>query len=115
MIDTHCHLTDPRLFSQLDGVILRARVVGVVRMITVGTELRDARAAIELCRGQMDVVRCAVGIHPNYSQEAAVADVADNKDRPGSPGVVGFLASAWKPTTGLPARSCFHLSKGGFP
>src|SRR5437899_12266967 len=34
------------------------------------------------------------------SAEAAAADVAGNKDRPGSPGVVGFLASAWKPTTG---------------
>jgi TatD DNase family protein len=74
MIDTHCHLTDPRLSGQLEDVIERARVAGVARMITVGTDLEDDRAAIALCRGR-DNVRCAVGIHPNYTQHATLADV----------------------------------------
>jgi TatD DNase family protein len=74
MIDTHCHLTDPRLLEQLEGVITRARAAGVTRMITIGTDVEDARAAIALCRGREDV-RCAVGIHPNYTQEATLADV----------------------------------------
>ena len=74
MIDTHCHLTDPRLAGQLGDVIERARVAGVTRMITIGTDLEDARAAIALCRGR-DNVRCAVGIHPNYTQDATLADV----------------------------------------
>jgi TatD DNase family protein len=74
MIDTHCHLTDPRLAGQLGDVIERARVAGVTRMITIGTDLEDGRAAIALCRGR-DNVRCAVGIHPNYTQDATLADV----------------------------------------
>jgi TatD DNase family protein len=74
MIDTHCHLTDPRLSEQLDDVIERARGAGVARMITVGTDLEDDRAAIALCRGREDV-RCVVGIHPNYTQDATLADV----------------------------------------
>jgi TatD DNase family protein len=74
MIDTHCHLTDPRLSGQLEDVIERARVAGVARMITVGTDLEDDRAAIEMCRGRANV-RCAVGIHPNYTQHATLADV----------------------------------------
>jgi TatD DNase family protein len=74
MIDTHCHLTDPRLSGQLEDVIERARVAGVARMITVGTDLEDDRAAIALCRGRANV-RCAVGIHPNYTQHATLADV----------------------------------------
>jgi TatD DNase family protein len=74
MIDTHCHLTDPRLSGQLEDVIERARVAGVARMITVGTDLADDRAAIALCRGRANV-RCAVGIHPNYTQHATLADV----------------------------------------
>lgn len=74
MIDTHCHLTDPRLAGQLGDVIERARVAGVMRMITIGTNVADARAAIALCRGR-DNVRCAVGIHPNYTQDATLADV----------------------------------------
>jgi TatD DNase family protein len=90
LIDTHCHLTDPRLFSQLEEVILRARGVGVVRMITVGTDLLDGRAAIELCRSRPEVVRCSVGIHPNYSQEASVADVASLRELQGEPCVVAL-------------------------
>ena len=90
MVDTHCHLTDPRLFSQLEEVVLRARSVGVARMITVGTDLGDARAAIDLCRGRADAVRCSVGIHPNYSQEASVSDVARLRELQGEPCVVAL-------------------------
>ena len=74
MIDTHCHLTDGRLYEQLGGVLARARAAGVTRMITIGTNVEDARRAIELCRGRDDV-RCAIGIHPNYTQDATLEDV----------------------------------------
>ena len=55
MIDTHCHLTDPRLGSQLEDVLARARAAGVTRFITIGTGLGDDEAAIALCRGRHDV------------------------------------------------------------
>jgi TatD DNase family protein len=74
MIDTHCHLTDPRLLEQLDAVIDRARAAGVTRMITIGTDIDGARAAIALCTGR-DNLRCVVGIHPNYTQDATLDDV----------------------------------------
>ncbi len=64
MIDTHCHLTDPRLFAQLEQVLARARAAGVERMITIGTNIEDDQAAVRLCAGR-DNLRCAVGIHPN--------------------------------------------------
>lgn len=68
MIDSHCHLTDPRLFAQLDDVIARARTANVRRMITIGTNPLDAARAIELCRARPEV-RCAIGVHPNYCHE----------------------------------------------
>jgi TatD DNase family protein len=74
MLDTHCHLTDPRLGSQLDDVLARARAAGVTRFITIGTSLGDDEAALALCRGRDDV-RCAIGVHPNYSHEAEVSDL----------------------------------------
>src|SRR5688500_2647226 len=74
MIDTHCHLTDPRLGDQLDAVLSRARAAGVTRFITIGTGLTDDEAAIALCRGRPNV-RCAIGVHPNYSHEAEVSDL----------------------------------------
>src|SRR4051794_41059493 len=74
MIDTHCHLTDPRLGSQLEDVLSRARAAGVTRFVTIGTGLADDEAAVALCRGRADV-RCAIGGHPNYSHEAELSDL----------------------------------------
>jgi TatD DNase family protein len=74
MIDSHCHLTDPRLEEQLQAVLDRAAAAGVERMITVGTGIDDDRRCIELCRGRPQV-RCAIGIHPNYVAEAKWEDV----------------------------------------
>lgn len=65
MIDSHCHLTDPRLAEQLDLVLRRAETADVSRMITIGTDLDDDLKCIELCRS-LENVRCAVGMHPNY-------------------------------------------------
>jgi TatD DNase family protein len=74
MIDTHCHLTDPRLLPQLDDVLARAAAAGVGRMITIGTDVADDAAAVALCAGRPNL-RCAVGIHPNYTHEASVDEL----------------------------------------
>lgn len=74
MIDTHCHLTDPRLLSQLDEVLSRAAAAGIERIITIGTDVADDAAAIEVCKGRANI-RCGVGIHPNYTHEASLDDL----------------------------------------
>lgn len=89
MIDTHCHLTDPRLTEQLDAVLHRAQSAGVTRMITVGTDLEDARAAIALCRGR-DFLRCVVGVHPNYSHECDLARLPELRELQKDPSVVAL-------------------------
>jgi TatD DNase family protein len=89
MIDTHCHLTDPRLGSQLEGVLTRARAVGVTRSVTIGTSLADDEAAIQLCRNNSDI-RCAIGVHPNYSHEAEVSDLPRLRELQADPSVVAL-------------------------
>jgi len=89
VIDTHCHLTDPRLFEQLDAVMKRAAEAGVDRVVTIGTDIEDAMAAIEVCQRKTNV-RCAVGIHPNYSADARVADVAKLRELQKHPSVVAL-------------------------
>jgi TatD DNase family protein len=74
MIDSHCHLTDPRLGSQLDAVLARANASGVTRFITIGTDIEDDQSAIALCQGR-DNIRCAIGIHPNHSADADLSQV----------------------------------------
>jgi TatD DNase family protein len=75
MIDSHCHLTDPRLGDQLDDVLNRAQEAGVSRLITIGTDIEDDMAAIAVCRNR-DNIRCAIGIHPNHSADADLSQVA---------------------------------------
>jgi len=89
MIDSHCHLTDPRLFEQLDGVLSRATAVGVTRMITIGTDLEDDLAAIRVCEGR-EFLRCAIGIHPNYSGDARVDEVEQLRELQKHPSVVAL-------------------------
>jgi TatD DNase family protein len=89
MIDTHCHLTDPRLHEQLDAVLGRCDVAGVTRVVTIGTDIEDDLAAIEVCREKANV-RCAIGIHPNYSAEARVEDVAKLRAMHADPAVVAL-------------------------
>ena len=89
MIDSHCHLTDPRLQSQLPDVLARAAAAGVTRMITIGTTLADDEAAIALCR-TLPNVRCAIGVHPNYTHEADPADLPRLRELQSDPTVVAL-------------------------
>ncbi len=74
MIDTHCHLTDERLASQLGQVLDRARSAGVAGMVAISTDIADAQACIEVARGKPQV-RCTVGIHPNHAHEADLGKI----------------------------------------
>ncbi len=89
MIDSHCHLTDPRLFEQLDHVLSRASAAGVGRMITIGTDIPDAQAAIALCRQHANL-RCAVGIHPNHVTDSSLGQVPVLRDLQAEPSVVAL-------------------------
>jgi TatD DNase family protein len=89
MIDSHCHLTDPRLGRQLDSVLERAGTAGVARMITIGTDIDDALKCVELCRAIPDV-RCAVGIHPNHCHEVPPEDLPRLEHLQADPAVVAL-------------------------
>jgi TatD DNase family protein len=71
MIDTHCHLTDPRLRQQLDAVRSHAIEAGVDRMITIGTSIDDSHAAASLA-GDFCNVFAAAGVHPNYCADESI-------------------------------------------
>jgi len=67
LVDSHCHLDFPD-FTDLDGVLARAKGAGVSRMITISTEVRHVaryRALAEAHEG----VFFSVGTHPNHVHE----------------------------------------------
>jgi TatD DNase family protein len=68
VIDTHCHLQDRAFDEDRDEVVERAREAGVAAMVTVGVDLSDSRAAIEVARRHR--LSAAVGIHPHEAASA---------------------------------------------
>ena len=63
IIDTHCHLNDKALFSDLDNVIERAKNAGVDKMIVVGWDKESSELAIKIAE-QYDFIYAIIGFHP---------------------------------------------------
>ncbi len=73
MIDTHCHLHDPKFDDDREEVVARANDAGLSAMLTVGEDLGDSRRAIQVA--QTYGLSVAAGIHPHEAKNAP-ADVA---------------------------------------
>jgi TatD DNase family protein len=89
MIDTHCHLTDPRLLGQIEAVLTHAAAAGVERMVTIGTRPGDWEAALSVAAGRPNI-RCALGVHPNHCREVELSEVANLRGLQHNPAVVAL-------------------------
>ncbi len=67
--DTHAHLDFPDFTRDLPQVIERAQAAGIVKIITIGTDLESSRRAVQLSE-QFPNLYAAVGWHPNHVSEA---------------------------------------------
>lgn len=74
LIDSHAHLTFLELREQVNDVLERCQQAGVERVITIGTELSDARAAIELAVQHPNQISVAGGFHPHEADKVTEAD-----------------------------------------
>jgi TatD DNase family protein len=70
MIDTHCHLTHPRLRDAEDEVLERARAAGLECCISIGTGTEDATRVLELTRRSAGFVHGTAGLDPFSSHDA---------------------------------------------
>ncbi len=64
MIDSHLHLT---MMDDPDKVILEAMKEGVVKLLTIGTDLEDSKRVLEMARSRKMVLG-SIGIHPHESK-----------------------------------------------
>src|SRR5580692_3140551 len=71
-------------------VLAAARAAGLVRVVTVGTDLESSRWSAR-CATEHDAVYAAVAIHPNETQ-AVSAEVGTGAPAPGSPAADEVLA-----------------------
>lgn len=73
LFDTHAHLDEDSLYSELENVLEHARKAGVERILTIGIHLESCRKAVLLAEGH-EMIFAAVGLHPNYVTQAAPGD-----------------------------------------
>lgn len=101
LFDTHAHLADEQLLPDAAAVIERARAAGVMRILSVGTEVASTRACIDLAVTHAGVFASA-GIHPNHVAEAQPGDWDEMVRLAQSPEVVALgetgLDLYWKDT-----------------
>lgn len=66
LIDSHCHLDEPRFAADREAVIERAHSAGVTRMITIGASdgVHSNMEAVALAQ-RYDSVFATVGVHPH--------------------------------------------------
>ncbi len=76
LFDTHTHLNDPDLWSQVDSLLFAARAVGVTRMVVPGYDRESSIRAMQLAE-QIEFIYAAVGFHPHDAKDVTDRDLAD--------------------------------------
>ncbi len=77
LIDTHCHLADPKLYGDLEAVLARAAEAGVHAIVSVGAigSIETDRLTVEIA-DRHDNVFAAVGVHPHDAKDCDAARIS---------------------------------------
>ena len=67
IIDSHCHLDDPKLFNQIDDVINRANEKAVKKLLTICTTLESFKKIVFIINKYKNIYG-TFGIHPHESK-----------------------------------------------
>jgi TatD DNase family protein len=91
IIDTHCHLADPRLRGEVDAVLGRASAAGVAVMLSVGAigPIENDRLTVEIAERTPNVF-AAVGVHPHDAKDCSAERIAALRALAKSPKVVAI-------------------------
>lgn len=90
LVDTHTHLHFPHFDEDRAEVIARAAAAGVTRLVAIGTDLPDSRAAVALAEAWPGVVWATVGVHPNAATDFGADSLAELRDLASHPSVVAI-------------------------
>jgi len=77
VVDSHCHLDDPKFDEDRDAAIERAVAAGVTRMLAVGTGNGppDLEVALRLA-DRYPFIYATIGVHPHDAAKATVETFA---------------------------------------
>jgi TatD DNase family protein len=76
LVDSHCHLDFPDFADELDAVVARAEAVGIGRIVTISTRVREHDRLLAIAE-RFPRVYCSVGTHPHHAHEELDVTVAD--------------------------------------
>ncbi|MGE3074319.1 MAG: TatD family hydrolase [Dehalococcoidia bacterium] len=74
--DTHCHIQDPKLLADFDGVVGRARRAGLSGMALCGYDAPSNELALDLAQ-RSPLLFPTVGFHPHEADDVTPAMLAD--------------------------------------
>ncbi|HZO80488.1 MAG TPA: TatD family hydrolase [Candidatus Binataceae bacterium] len=91
IVDSHCHLADPRLYPELDAVLERAAATEVGPIVAVGAldTLEADRLTVAIAEHHPQVF-AAVGVHPHNASDCDDARIAALAELARSPRVVAI-------------------------
>lgn len=89
LIDTHCHLDDPKFNPDRDEVIRRATAAGVGYIINVGSDLENSKNAVAIAQKYPNVY-ATVGLHPHDASSLNDKNFSEFKKLAKSPKVVAI-------------------------
>ncbi len=89
LIDTHTHLDFNQYDADREEVVCRAKQADVAGMVTIGTDLKTSRKAVEIAC-QFRNVFAAAGIHPHDAGNATEEDFAELEELYKHPRVVAI-------------------------
>jgi len=89
LIDSHCHLQDPKFKQDLEAVITRACESGVIAMVTIGYDMPSTRRGIEIAEAR-DGVYATIGVHPHDAKTVTETDLGELRMLADSDRVVGI-------------------------
>ncbi|MEO0109595.1 MAG: TatD family hydrolase [candidate division WOR-3 bacterium] len=74
LFDSHCHLTDTRLLSEVESILVRAEEAGVRYILSCGTDTPDNFKTISLAK-RSPLILSGVGFHPHSADEFTEGDL----------------------------------------
>lgn len=78
IIDTHCHLNDPKLLPEASRIVGEFLSDGIESAVCVGSDMETSRLAVKQA-GEFREIYAAVGIHPHDSEGTTAADYEELK------------------------------------
>jgi TatD DNase family protein len=74
LVDSHCHLQDPKFDADRDAVIQRAREAGASTLVVIGYDIKASRRGVDLAESVGEIY-ATVGVHPHEAASLTIQDL----------------------------------------